>query len=74
MCATLFAGCGKFDMDGADISEYVELCDISDIPYENLVKAYEEYRKFLSEDMTSCALSAGYTIDFFVKAELLDGE
>ena len=72
MCATLFVGCGKFDMDNADISEYVALCDISDIPYEDLVKAYEDYRVFLSEDMTSCALSEGYTIDFLVKAELLD--
>ncbi len=74
MCATLFAGCGKFDMENADVSEYVTLCDISDIPYEDLVKAYEEYRKFLSEDMTSCALSEGYQIDFLVKAELLDAE
>lgn len=74
MCATLFTGCGKFDMDNADISEYVDLCDISDIPYENLVQAYEDYRVFLSEDMTSCALSVGYTIDFFVTTELLDGE
>ena len=74
MCATLFTGCGKFDMESADISEYVDLCDISDIPYENMVKAYEEYRQFLSEDMTSCALSEGYTIDFLVKAELLDAE
>ena len=72
MCAALFAGCGKFDMENADLSEYVKLCDISDIPYENLVKAYEEYRVFLSEDMKSCSLSRGYTIDFFVKAELLD--
>ncbi len=74
MCATLFAGCGKFDMENADISEYVDLCDISDIPYENLVKAYEDYRQVLSEDMKSCALSVGYTIDFYVKAELLDAE
>ena len=74
MCAALFTGCGKFDMENADISEYVELCDISDIPYENLVKAYEDYRAFLSEDMKSCSLSVGYTIDFLVKAELLDGE
>lgn len=74
MCATLFAGCGKFDMDSADISEYVDLCDISDIPYEDIVKAYEDYRKVLSEDMKSCSLSEGYTIDFWVKAELLDAE
>ena len=74
MCAALFTGCGKFDMENADVSEYVELCDISDIPYENLVKAYEDYRVFLSEDMKSCSLSVGYTIDFLVKAELLDGE
>jgi hypothetical protein len=74
MCATLFAGCGKFDMENADISEYVDLCDISDIPYKNLVQAYEEYREFLSEDMESCALSVGYTIDFFVTTELVDGE
>ena len=74
MCATVFAGCGKFDMDSANISEYVDLCDISDIPYENLVQAYEDYREVLSEDMKSCALSIGYTIDFHVKAELLDEE
>ena len=74
MCATLFAGCGKFNMDSADISEYVDLCDISDIPYEDIVKAYEDYRKVLSEDMKSCSLSEGYTIDFWVKAELLDAE
>ena len=74
MCAALFTGCGKFDMENADISEYVDLCDISDIPYEDLVRAYEDYREYLSEDLSSCALSAGYTIDFFVKAELLDAE
>lgn len=74
MCATFLTGCGKFDMENADISEYVDLCDISDIPYENLVKAYEDYRQVLSEDMKSCSLSAGYTIDFYVKAELLDAE
>lgn len=74
MCATLFAGCGRFDMDSADISEYVDLCDISDIPYEDIVKAYEDYRKVLSEDMKSCSLSEGYTIDFCVKAELLNAE
>ena len=71
-CATLFTGCGKFDMENADISEYVTLCDISEIPYENLVKAYEDYREYLSEDLSSCSLSTGYTIDFFVKTELLD--
>ena len=74
MCAMLFTGCGKFDMENADISKYVTLGDISEIPYENLVKAYENYREYLSEDMASCALSTGYTIDFFVKAELLDEE
>ncbi len=72
MCAALFTGCGKFDIENADISEYVKLCDISEIPYENLKKAYEDYREYLSEDLSSCALSTGYTIDFFVKAELLD--
>ncbi len=74
MCAMLFTGCGKFDMENADISEYVTLCDISEIPYENLVKAYEDYREYLSEDLSSCALSTGYTIDFFVKTELLDAD
>ena len=72
VCITLFTGCGKFDVENADISEYVTLSDISDIPYENLVKAYEDYREYLSQDMKSCALSTGYTIDFLVKAELLD--
>ena len=74
MCMLVFTGCGKFDMDNADISDYVTLCDISEIPYENLVKAYENYREYLSEDLTSCALSTGYTIDFLVKSELLDAE
>jgi len=73
-CAALFTGCGKFDMENADISEYVDLCDISDIPYENLVKSYEDYRAELAENMESCVLSVGYTIDFLVKAELLDDE
>ena len=72
ICAALFTGCGKFDMENADISEYVELGDISVIPYKNLVKAYEDYREYLSEGMVSCAVSEGYTIDFLVKAELLD--
>lgn len=74
ICTMLLTGCGKFDMENADISEYVTLCDISEIPYENLVKAYEDYREYLSEDLTSCALSTGYTIDFFVKTELLDAD
>lgn len=72
MCMAMFAGCGKFDMENADVSEYVTLGDISEIPYENLVKAYEEYREYLSQDLKSCSLSTGYTIDFLVKAELLD--
>ena len=72
ICTMLLTGCGKFDMENADISEYVTLCDISEIPYENLVKAYEDYREYLSQDLKSCALSTGDTIDFLVKAELLD--
>ena len=68
MCATLFTGCGKFDMENADLSQYVDLVDISSFSYDEMCKAYEAYRESLSVDMVSCKLSAGYTIDFFVTA------
>jgi FKBP-type peptidyl-prolyl cis-trans isomerase 2 len=71
MCAALFTGCGKFDMENADLSEYVELMDISEFKYADMCAAYEAYRETLSEDMVSCKLSAGYTIDFFVTAAIL---
>ena len=78
MCAVLFTGCGKFDMENADLSQYVDLADISEFSYAELCQAYEAYRETLSVDMVSCKLSAGYTIDFFVTATVLnegtDGE
>ena len=43
MCMTMFVGCGKFDMENADISEYVTLGDISVIPYENLLGQKSPY-------------------------------
>ncbi len=71
MCAALLTSCGKFDMENADLSAYVELADISSFDYEDLCAAYEAYRETLSVGMTSCKLSAGYTVDFFVTAEIL---
>jgi trigger factor len=35
-----------------------------------MCKAYEAYRETLSEDIASCKLSAGYTVDFFVTASI----
>ncbi len=78
MCAALFTSCGKFDMENADLSAYVDLADISEFSYAEMCKAYEAYREALSENVVSCKLSAGYTIDFFVTAviqnEGADGE
>lgn len=70
MCAALFTSCGKFDMENADLSQYVDLVDISEISYDEMCKAYEAYRETLSEDIASCKLSAGYTVDFFVTASI----
>ncbi|MBQ8497477.1 MAG: FKBP-type peptidyl-prolyl cis-trans isomerase [Clostridia bacterium] len=73
MCAAIFTGCGKFDMENADLSAYVELSDISEFSYADMCAAYEAYRETLSVDLASCSLTTGYTIDFFVTAQL-DGE
>ena len=72
MCAAIFTGCGKFDMENADLSAYVELSDISEFSYADMCAAYEAYRETLSVDLESCALTTGYTIDFFVTAQLGD--
>lgn len=74
MCATVFVGCGKFDMDGEDLSAYVKLGDITAFPYEELVTRYEEYRKEVAQSTKSFYASTGYTLDFFLTAELVDGE
>lgn len=72
MCAAIFTGCGKFDMENADLSAYVELADISAFSYEDMRAAYEAYRESLTVDMVSCKLSTGYTIDFYVTAQLMN--
>lgn len=71
MLAAIFTGCGKFDMENADLSAYVKLADISEFSYAEMCAAYEAYRETLTEEMVSCKLSAGYTIDFFVTAEIM---
>ena len=75
MCAALFAGCGKkFDMENADLSAYIKLGDISAFSYEEMCEHYENYREQLSENMASCSVSAGYTIDFFVTADIVNAD
>ena len=54
MCAALFTSCGKFDMENADLSQYVDLADISEFSYAEMCEAYEAYRETLSENVVSC--------------------
>lgn len=74
MCAAVFSGCGKFDMENEDLTAYVKLGDITDFPYEELCERYEKYRAQLAETTTSFYPTTGYTLDFFVTAELVGEE
>lgn len=72
MCVTMLAGCGKFDMENADLSAYIKLGDVSEFTYTELCEKYEALRESLAEGVSSCNLNVGYTIDFSVKAETVD--
>lgn len=71
MCAAVLTGCGKFDIENEDLTAYVKLGDITDFPYEELCERYEAYREQLSETTKSFYPTTGYTLDFFVTAELV---
>lgn len=66
MCAAVFSGCGKFDIDGEDLSAYVTLGDITAFPYDEILENYEEYRDSLGETTKSFYPSSGCTLDFEV--------
>ena len=74
MCAAVFSGCGKFDIEGEDLSAYVKLGDISDFPYADVTARYEEYRAQLAETTKSFYATAGYTLDLLVTAETAEGD
>ena len=61
MCAVVFTGCGKFDIENEDLTAYVKLGDITDFPYEELCERYEAYREQLSETTKSFYPTTGYT-------------
>ena len=75
MGVMLFAGCGNFDIENEDLSAYVKLGDIESFTYDEMVVRYEEYRESLRATTTAFYPTTGYTLDFYVRAELLgEGE
>ncbi len=74
MCVSLFAGCGKYDMESADLDSYVTLCDISSFSYNDLVKYYDAYRADLGAGMKTFYMSAGYRFSFNVAAEIANAD
>lgn len=71
MSVFLFAGCGKFDIENEDLTAYVTLGDIESFSYDDMAARYEAYRESLRETTTSFYPTTGYTLDFYVRAELL---
>ncbi len=74
MCASLFAGCGEYDMASADLESFVTLGNIESIEYEELVKHYNAYLKAQGESAKSFYLGTGYVLSFSLKAEVKNGE
>ena len=72
MCAAVFSGCGKFDIDGEDLSVYVKLGDITNFSYDEIVKSFEAYREEQAEGTITFYATTGYTLDFQVLAETVD--
>ncbi len=71
MCATLFAGCGKYDMEKADLASFVTLGNIKEFSYKDLAKHYDAYRVELGKQTSNFYMSTGYIIGFAVKAEIV---
>ncbi len=74
MSVSLFAGCGKYDMESADLGSYVTPCDISEFSYNDLVKFYDDYKTALADQTTNDYVSSGYSLDFEVTAEIANGD
>ncbi len=74
MCVSVFAGCGKFDVNKEDLSSYVTLGKIDEIPFAELEKLYHDYRAELGSSMKNFYLNAGYTISFAVTAEAVNAD
>ena len=72
MCVSVFAGCGKFNMDSADLESYVTLADIGEFSYDDLVKHYNAYRVALGESSKSFYMGTGYRASFDVTAEIVN--
>ncbi len=72
LCLSLFAGCGSYDIENADLESFVTLGDIDAFTYDDLAKHYQEYRVKYTGDRTSFYLSTGYTLAFSVKSEVLN--
>ena len=74
MCVSLFAGCGKYDIKGADLESYVTLCDIESFSYDELAAHYNAYRVSLGENTKTFYANTGYTISFAVTAEVQNAD
>ena len=72
MCVSLFAGCGKYDMESADLDSYVTLCDIETLSYDEIVEYYNNYRAEKGAGMATFYMSAGYRFSFEVTAEIVN--
>ncbi len=72
MCVSVFAGCGKFNMDSADLESYVTLGNISEFSYDELVKHYNAYRAEIGENTKSFYMGTGYTVSFEVVSEVVN--
>ncbi len=74
MSLSLFAGCGSYDMESADLESFVTLGNIEGFAYDDLAKYYETYRVNNGKLMTNFYLSTGYTIGFAVTAEIVGAD
>lgn len=75
MIAVAVCGCG-FDFEKEDLSKYITLCDYENISFDDVKKAYDDYRKELAEYYSSGTFTVedGYTLDFKVTAEIVTEE
>ena len=72
MVITLLAGC-SFNPGEEDMSEYVNLYDISKIDYKLAEQLYSEYRKKNSLTTKSIKLSIGDIVDYYITTEIVEG-
>ena len=74
MTAALLCGCG-FNYDKEDLSKYVDLADYESFTFADFERRYEEYRKYLAEQIKSndytFAIDDGFSVDLSVTAEII---